>query len=312
MARQRLRTMLAVCRFKRLKKAAVKTYIRVQGERVWSLLVLILEMLTAAAGNTSTHREAMRYLDWLRNILLRMQRCSITLPRLRCEVRALFKRARALQIRAKRPPFQARLQESEARELADQDCEACGSAEQISGGHTSLDFDEKSGPLATNQLEFSRAPTGAAEIGLTGAQRYCLGRCLGRGGFGTVHVATDVVTDATVAFKTVASADAHLERSGIELCRSLRHSNIAVVYDLFTDTTGFHVVMELCDWGDLWHVLYEDMPALGRLPAESEIRSVMHQLFSALSFMHDRDLVHRDVKPQNLALARSRALDDCC
>jgi serine/threonine protein kinase len=57
-------------------------------------------------------------------------------------------------------------------------------------------------------------------------------------------------------------------------------------------------VMELVDGGDLFEHLESHGPF-----AEPDARAIMHQLFSALQYLHARHIVHRDLKPENILLA---------
>jgi len=159
------------------------------------------------------------------------------------------------------------------------------------------------------------------------AGRYLVGKRLGSGAFGTVHRCTDVKNnDQPVALKTLDAAQVpkHLSDAQwktwrmvheIELLQALEHPNILRVIDFvqpsWTDQRC-HLVTELCRGPDLQVVL----SARGAFEfAESAV--ILRQCVSALCYIHDRGVIHRDVKPANIVLynalpdVRTSPLHDC-
>lgn len=100
--------------------------------------------------------------------------------------------------------------------------------------------------------------------------------------------------------------------------KRLQHPHIVALLDCHETTNEIHLVMEYCGLGDLAifikrrdslakHPWTQDMIAKYPNPPggglnEVIVRHFIKQLASALQFLRDRDLVHRDVKPQNLLL----------
>eukprot|EP00040_Diaphanoeca_grandis_P018907 m.99524 g.99524 ORF g.99524 m.99524 type:complete len:1279 (+) comp27166_c2_seq1:329-4165(+) len=71
----------------------------------------------------------------------------------------------------------------------------------------------------------------------------------------------------------------------------------------------YYMVSELCEGGDLRRLLY-DVDDLGnmydakpRLP-DATMAQILRELFSGLTYMHQRNVVHRDIKPDNIVLVR--------
>ncbi|KAI9222108.1 kinase-like domain-containing protein [Blastocladiella britannica] len=84
------------------------------------------------------------------------------------------------------------------------------------------------------------------------------------------------------------------------LARVAGHKNIVglVPEDGFFETDrSFHLVMELCNGGELFDVIV----SRGYL-AESEAALIVYQILEAVGFLHEINIVHRDLKPDNLLI----------
>jgi eukaryotic-like serine/threonine-protein kinase len=128
------------------------------------------------------------------------------------------------------------------------------------------------------------------------AARYRLGRRLGSGGFGTVYAAHDERLDRPVALKLIPAHGPAPERSQREALAAARlhHPGIVAVYDAGDDPDGRYLVSEL--------VRGRTLAALERDGALSD-RDVLRvglALAEALGHAHERGVIHRDVKPQNV------------
>jgi Protein kinase domain/GAF domain len=123
------------------------------------------------------------------------------------------------------------------------------------------------------------------------------------GAMGAVYRAVDRETDREVAIKRLLDVR-NAARFEIEarLLSSLSHPRVVKVLDHAGDEEGLYIVMELVRGTDLGAQLKER----GRpgLPPEEAIEYARHAC-EALQYVHDQQIVHRDVKPQNLILAES-------
>ena len=135
--------------------------------------------------------------------------------------------------------------------------------------------------------------------------RYDVVRPLGSGGMGEVYLARDRVLGRDVALKVLrkqyAGDDEFAERFKREAmsAASLSHSNIIQVYDRGeTEEGASYIAMEYVPGG----TLKERISREGPLEA-ADAAGLGAQVAQALAAAHDRGMVHRDIKPQNVLLA---------
>ena len=139
--------------------------------------------------------------------------------------------------------------------------------------------------------------------------RYQLLSDLGRGSMGRLYVALDPNIDRRVAIKVFAPAGhydpeqkADLRKRFLRESRaagSLKHTGIVAVYDAETDAASgeTYIVMELVEGPSLAEVLRQRGP----LPCAEAVEMIA-QVADALSYAHEKELIHRDVKPGNVLI----------
>ena len=118
---------------------------------------------------------------------------------------------------------------------------------------------------------------------------------------GAVYRAEDRQTGEHVALKQLTDTR-HEARFEIEarLLGMLRHPRVVRVEDYFTDDTGHYLVMQLVEGLNLREVLDQwGQPGLSL----AEAIEFTLQASAALQYVHEQQIVHRDVKPQNLILS---------
>jgi uncharacterized protein YjdB len=130
-----------------------------------------------------------------------------------------------------------------------------------------------------------------------------IGRELGRGGMAAVFLAHEISLDRKVAIKVMSPGllmgDGMVERFKHEAITiaHLHHPNIVSVYSV-RQAEGLHFfVMRYVHGRSLEHVVQR----AGRLPLPV-VRSILHQVGSALTYAHRSRVIHRDIKPGNILI----------
>jgi eukaryotic-like serine/threonine-protein kinase len=133
--------------------------------------------------------------------------------------------------------------------------------------------------------------------------RYEIGDRLGSGGMSSVHQATDLILERTVAVKILAehlSDDerfvARFRREALAVAK-LIHPNIVQVYDTGIDEGRHYIVMEYVQGRSGAQILQRHGPLDGETTAE-----IGAQACAGLDYAHRRGIIHRDVKPGNLMI----------
>ena len=133
------------------------------------------------------------------------------------------------------------------------------------------------------------------------------GRNLGRGSFAKVYEATHRNLKTTVALKTMNVTDMkdpymkkHFKREAM-LLSSLNHPGIIAIFEVMETKNHYCLVLEyggenLCD--------FVRAQRRGRID-ETTSRGISRQLVSAVSYMHAKNVIHRDIKLENILVNQS-------
>ncbi|KAM9106626.1 inactive serine/threonine-protein kinase PLK5 [Megaptera novaeangliae] len=137
---------------------------------------------------------------------------------------------------------------------------------------------------------------------------YRRGKLIGKGAFSRCYKLTDMSTSSVFALKVVPHGGGgagrlcpsdKVERE-IALHSCLRHRNIVAFHGHFADRDHVYMVLEYCSRQSLAHVL-EARQTL----TEPEVRYYLRGLVSGLRYLHQRRIVHRDLKLSNFFLNKN-------
>ncbi|BAT96371.1 calcium-dependent protein kinase 32-like isoform X1 [Vigna umbellata] len=156
---------------------------------------------------------------------------------------------------------------------------------------------------AAKKLVVLKDPTGR-DIGL----RYELGRELGRGEFGVTYLCRDKETKEEWACKSISkkklrtAIDIEDVRREVEIMRHLpKHPNIVSLKDTFEDDSAVHLVMELCEGGEL----FDRIVARGHY-TERAAATVVKTIVEVVQMCHKHGVMHRDLKPENFLFGNKK------
>ncbi|KAL8129345.1 hypothetical protein V2J09_018500 [Rumex salicifolius] len=156
---------------------------------------------------------------------------------------------------------------------------------------------------SANKFHVLKDPTGR-DIN----SRYELGRELGRGEFGITYMATDLESGDKYACKSISkkklrtAVDIEDVRREVEIMRNLpKHTNIVTLKDTYEDDNAVHIVMELCEGGEL----FDRIVARGHY-TERAAAAVVKTIVEVVQMCHIHGVMHRDLKPENFLFANKK------
>ncbi|KAL3686284.1 hypothetical protein R1sor_008858 [Riccia sorocarpa] len=135
--------------------------------------------------------------------------------------------------------------------------------------------------------------------------KYILGPELGRGEFGITYLCRDKETNEKLACKSISkrklrtAVDIEDVRREVAVMHHLpAHPNIVALRAVYQDEAAVHLVMELCEGGEL----FDRIIARGHY-SEREAAAVIRTIVEVVQVCHKHRVMHRDLKPENFLFA---------
>uniref|UniRef100_A0A674DN88 non-specific serine/threonine protein kinase n=1 Tax=Salmo trutta TaxID=8032 RepID=A0A674DN88_SALTR len=125
---------------------------------------------------------------------------------------------------------------------------------------------------------------------------YRLLKTIGKGNFAKVKLARHILTGREVRGETRPAAGQALFRE-VRIMKLLNHPNIVKLFEVIETERTLYLVMEYASGGEVFDYLV----AHGRMK-EKEARAKFRQIVSAVQYCHQKHIVHRDLKAENLLL----------
>ena len=133
---------------------------------------------------------------------------------------------------------------------------------------------------------------------------YIMKQEIGEGAFGMVKLAIDKKSSGVVAIKSVSmmkivelNKERHILREK-NLLAELKHPNIIELYSTFKDDKNLYFVFEIGPNGTLDDLIKKMKGCMN----EKIVQIMFAQMVNVIEFLQTKDIMHRDLKPQNLML----------
>ncbi|XP_077374495.1 serine/threonine-protein kinase 33 isoform X3 [Festucalex cinctus] len=137
---------------------------------------------------------------------------------------------------------------------------------------------------------------------------YMFGKKLGHGSYGVVYEATHIRTQTQWAIKTVCKAEpgstkVKMLEQEIKILKQVDHPHILRLVEIYETAQMTYLITELCVGGELKQVLHQK-----QFFPEEEARHIIGCLADAITYLHKKNIMHRDLKLENILVKNS--LDD--
>ena len=138
------------------------------------------------------------------------------------------------------------------------------------------------------------------EINESPSKKYEILSKLGSGSFGNVYLARNKITDEKVALKQIKKSTSNLLSDGeikdeIEILKTLDHPDIVRIIESFNTKNSYILITEYCEGGELFDQVKNQL-------SETQIAVIFRQLLSGLAYLHSNNIVHRDLKLENILI----------
>ena len=182
---------------------------------------------------------------------------------------------------------------------------------------------ERTSVKQTSKVHKTRSNSGQVSI-----NSYLLQQLLGKGSYGKVKLCTDQATSSQFAIKIyskpllsrkkdyIKSSSGRFEASTalqavmreLEIMKRLSHPNIIQISEIIDDPENekLYMVMDYCSKGPImdWRPTSREFffPWTNQDISQSQLRTFIRQMTEGLIYLHSCNVIHRDIKPQNILL----------
>ena len=124
---------------------------------------------------------------------------------------------------------------------------------------------------------------------------------LGSGSYGSVYQAKNLIMDNIVAIKMIEKVQENMVddleiKNEVNILKSLSHPNIVKIYEFFDTVIYYYIVTEYCKRGELFSYITN-------VYNERQLAVLFYQVFSGLCYLHEKKILHRDLKLENLMVS---------
>ena len=130
---------------------------------------------------------------------------------------------------------------------------------------------------------------------------YRRGKLIGSGSFGSVYAAKNIIFNNMVAMKIIEKKegkdlDDKEILNEINILKKLSHPNIVKIYEFFDTSAFYYIITEYCKCGELYSYIKNKY-------SENQLAVLFYQVFSGLWYLHQNNILHRDIKLENILIS---------
>jgi mitogen-activated protein kinase kinase kinase len=170
------------------------------------------------------------------------------------------------------------------------------------------EYQEFIGRVVDDKNEDMWALVDLAASDLNISRRWQQGKFVGGGTFGNVYQAVNLDTADIMAVKEIRISDPKLMTPAMKSIKEemtvlemLDHPNVVKYYGIEVHRDKVYIFMEFCEGGSLANLLEH-----GRIADETVVQVYAWEMLQGLAYLHNKGVVHRDVKPESFSLQRVR------
>ena len=137
---------------------------------------------------------------------------------------------------------------------------------------------------------------------------------IGHGAFSKVYQIKHKSTGEIRACKYISKEDFKEEaltnfENECKILRESDHPNIVKLYEIFETKKSFYLIMENCNGGSL-SIKIDERRNLEKPFDENILSEIIRQIASAIKYIHDRNICHRDLKPDNICFTKMGQMEN--
>ena len=136
------------------------------------------------------------------------------------------------------------------------------------------------------------------------SENYTRGEKIGDGSFGSVYKAKNILFNSTVAMKVIDKNDDMDEiiiKNEMNTLKKLSHPNIVKIYEFYQSDNCYYLINEFLKEGNI-----HDYINKGNL-SEQQLSVIFYQIFTGLSYLHENNIYHKDIKPENILISKKES-----
>ena len=134
---------------------------------------------------------------------------------------------------------------------------------------------------------------------------YSKEKLIGKGAFGEVYLVRHNITGTIRAMKVIDKNNEEEQLTDeeilneINILKKIDHPNIVKIFEFYSNKSTYYLILEFCEGGNLYEFVDENKLS------EFQVIYIMFQILSAMNYCHNMNILHRDLKPDNILIKKN-------